>query len=343
MAFDLILPFFPAALQQLILDADVADLCINGSNGVWVERQGVMSKAEGVTIPKEHLNAAIEQIARGLGQDINEQHPFLDTRLPNGSRVAAVYPPCSPGGATLTIRKFNSWFTTYQLVASGTMTAVVRDIAVGAILDRRNVLISGGTGSGKTTTLNAFVAHVPATDRLVVIEKPMELDIRHENAVRWEAVDALPGRTPVTVAQLVAASLRHRPDRIIVGEVRDHSAYDMLQAMNTGHSGSLTTVHADTAMLALNRISDLALSAHSNLDHSFVRTQTANAIHFVLHVNRGRDGARRVTELIRVCGYSAARNEFEVEILFECGSEVRSGHASLRGNQPGKEVKSIAQ
>ena len=145
----------------------------------------------------------------------------------------------------------------------------------------------------------------------------MELDIHHENAVRWEAVDALPGRTPVTVAQLVAASLRHRPDRIIVGEVRDHSAYDMLQAMNTGHSGSLTTVHADTAMLALNRISDLALSAHPNLDHGFVRAQTANAIHFVLHVNRGRDGFRRVTEFLQVRGYDGARGRFEVSVLYE--------------------------
>ena len=216
-------------------------------------------------------------------------------------------------------------------MALGTVTVDVRNIVVDSILDRRNVLISGGTGSGKTTTLNAFIAHVPADDRLVVIEKPMELDIRHENAVRWEAVDALPGRTPVTVAQLVAASLRHRPDRIIVGEVRDHSAYDMLQAMNTGHSGSMTTVHADTAMLALNRISDLALSAHPNLDHAFVRSQTASAIHFVLHLNRCRDGARRVTELIRVCGYSSARGEFEAECLYQ-----------FRGNRPGEEVKSIA-
>ena len=198
----------------------------------------------------------------------------------------------------------------------GTMTNSVCSIVVDAITDRRNVLISGGTGSGKSTMLNAFIKHIPAHDRLIVIEKPMELEIQHENAVRWEAVDALPGRKPISVAQLVAASLRHRPDRIIVGEVRDASAFDMLQALNTGHSGSMTTAHADSALLALNRISSLALSAHPNLDHTFVRAETASAIHYVLHVQRGREGARRVSELTRVHGYNAARNVFETETLY---------------------------
>ena len=316
MAFELILPFFPDALQALILDDAVTDLCINGSTGVFAERDGIISQVEGVTIGAEHLNAAIEQIARVLGKDITEQDPILDTRLPNGSRVAAVYPPCSPGGATVTIRKFNHWFSSGQLVSMGSLPTGVRDIIVAAILDRRNVLISGGTGSGKSTMLNALIAHIPPNDRLIVIEKPMELEIKNQNAVRWEAVDALPGRTAKTVAQLVAASLRHRPDRIIVGEVRDESAYNMLQAMNTGHSGSMTTTHADNALLALNRISDLALSAHSNLDHSFVRSQTADAIHYVLQVNRHRDGSRGVTELVRVRGYDSRNHTFHVEHLY---------------------------
>src|SRR5215831_10957080 len=316
MAFELILPFLPETLQALILNDQVTDLCINGSTGVFVERDGIMSRVDGVSVGVEQLNAAIEQIARVLGKDITEQDPILDTRLPNGSRVAAVYPPCSPGSATVTIRKFNHWFSSDQLVAMGSLPIGVRDVIVGAILDRRNVLISGGTGSGKSTMLNALIAHVPPGDRLVVIEKPMELEIKNQNAVRWEAVDALPGRSAKTVAQLVAASLRHRPDRIIVGEVRDESAYDMLQAMNTGHSGSMTTTHADNALLALNRISDLALSAHSNLDHSFVRSQTADAIHYVLQVNRHRDGSRGVTELVRVRGYDRQAHTFEIEHLY---------------------------
>jgi len=316
MSFELILPFFPQSLQDLILDTTVADLCINGTAGVFVERDGVMARAEAVSIGEEQLSAAIQQIARVLGKDITEQDPILDTRLPNGSRVAALYKPCSPNGVTVTIRKFNRWFTTAELTAMGSLPESVCDTVVSAILNRRNVLISGGTGSGKSTMLNAFVAHIPSTDRLVIIEKPMELDIMNPNAVRWEALDALPGRPEVTVAQLVAAALRHRPDRIIVGEVRDHSAYDMLQAMNTGHSGSMTTTHADSATFALSRISALALSAHPNLDHTFVRSQTADAIHYVLQVNRQQDGRRRVTELVRVRDYDSTANAFHVEHLY---------------------------
>ena len=316
MAFELILPFFPQTIQALILNDAVTDLCINGSSAVFVECRGILSRVEGLAMGAEQLNAAIEQIARVLGKDITEQDPILDTRLPNGSRVAAVYPPCSPGGATVTIRKFNHWYTSDQLIAMGSLPSVVRDILIAAILDRRNVLISGGTGSGKTTMLNALLAHIPPNDRLVVIEKPMELEIKNQNAVRWEAVDALPGRSAKTVAHLVAASLRHRPDRIIVGEVRDESAYDMLQAMNTGHSGSMTTTHADNALLALHRISDLALSAHPNLDHGFVRSQTADAIHYVLQVSRYRNGSRGVTELVRVRGYDSRNHIFAIEHLY---------------------------
>jgi pilus assembly protein CpaF len=330
-SFELILPFFPPCIQELLLNEDVSDLCINGDRGVFVERNGIMQAVQGVTMPREHLNAAIEQIARVLGRDITEQDPLQDLRLPNGSRVGAVYSPCSPNGATVTIRKFNRWFTTAELVQMGTLPSTVKDAVLDAILARRNVLISGGTGSGKSTMLNAFIAHVPATDRLIVIEKPIELQIAHANAVRWEAIDELPGRPAVTVAQLVTAALRHRPDRIIIGEVRDHSAYDMLQAMNTGHSGSMTTTHADSAFWALNRISDLALSAHSNLDHEFVRSQTADALHYVLQVNRHRDGTRRVTELVKVNGYDATRHVFEVETLYQYEPAKRQEFA-LKGD-----------
>jgi pilus assembly protein CpaF len=316
MSFDLILPFLPVRIQELLLDDRISDLCINGDRNVFVESDGIMRPVDGLSMQRDHLNAVIEQIARVLGRDITEKDPIQDLRLPNGSRVGAVYSPCSPNGPTLTIRKFNRWFTTAELMQSGSLPALVRDIVVEAILERRNVLFSGGTGSGKSTMLNAFAAHIPSADRLIVIEKPIELQINHANAVRWEAIDELPGRPAVSVAHLVTAALRHRPDRIVVGEVRDHSAYDMLQAMNTGHSGSMTTTHADSAVLALHRIADLALSAHSNLDHQFVRSQTADALHYVLQVNRHRDGARRVTELVKVLGYNASRHVFEVERLY---------------------------
>lgn len=316
MSFELILPFFPASIQELLLDESISDLCINGDRGVFVERNGAMQPVEAVVMHRENLNAAIEQIARVLGRDITEKDPLQDLRLPNGSRVAAVYHPCSPNGATVTIRKFNRWFTTAELAQAGMLPDFVRDALIEAILERRNVLISGGTGSGKTTMLNALVAQVPVSDRLIVIEKPIELQIAHTNVARWEAIDELPGRPAVTVAQLVTAALRHRPDRIIIGEVRDHSAYDMLQAMNTGHSGSMTTTHADSALLALHRIADLALSAHPNLDHRFVRSQTAHALHFVLQVSRDRNGMRRVTEFVKVHGYDTARDVFEIDHLY---------------------------
>ncbi len=316
MSFDLILPFLPARIQDLLLDKRISDLCINGDRSVFVESDGIMRPVEGLRIQRDHLNAVIEQIARVLGRDITEKDPIQDLRLPDGSRVGAVYSPCSPNGPTLTIRKFNRWFTTAELVESGGLPALVRDIVVEAILHRRNVLVSGGTGSGKSTMLNAFTAHIPAADRLIVIEKPIELQVNHANVVRWEAIDELPGRPAISVAHLITAALRHRPDRIIVGEVRDHSAYDMLQAMNTGHSGSMTTTHADSAISALHRISDLALSAHSNLDHQFVRSQTADALHYVLQVNRYPDGARRVTEMVKVLGYNTLRHVFEVDVIY---------------------------
>lgn len=314
MSFQLISPFFPADVRPLLTDQTVSDLMIQDGK-VFVDRGGKVIRFPTEPISNERLSAGIESIARILGQDINEQNPILDTRLPDGSRVAAVYAPCSPTGPTLTIRKFNRWYSTDELIEMGSLAERIRDRVVSEILDRRNILISGGTSSGKTTLVNAFIQHIPAQERLLAIEKPAELNIRHDNAVRWEAVDELPGRPAVTVSNLLVAALRHRPDRIILGEVRDHSAYDLLQAMNTGHSGTLSTIHADHALAALHRLSGLALSAHSNLSHEFVRAETAAAIHFVMHVQRGRDGKRRVTELVKVLGYSNSRQAFEVESI----------------------------
>lgn len=315
-AFDLILPFFPVEVRPLLMDHSVSDLMINDGK-VFLDRAGKMSRLLGVSMERDELCSAIQRIARAMGKDINEQSPFLDTSLPDGSRVAAVFAPCSASGPTLTVRKFNCWYTTDDLIEMGSLTCDVRDRVVDEMLQYHNILISGATSGGKTTQAAAFIRHIPAQERLVVIEKPMEMRIEQENAVRWEAVDALPHRPAVTVSHLLVAALRHRPDRIILGEVRDHSAYDLLQALNTGHGGSISTVHANSATEALNRVSGLALSAHPNLSHEFVRAETAAAINFVLHVQRGRDGNRRVTELVKVLGYSNSRQAFEVEHIFK--------------------------
>ena len=317
MSFQLILPFFPEELRSLLLDPSISDLMINGTTGVYADRAGVV---EHIPLSSEYTNerlqAAIERVARLLGQDLTTQNPILNTRLPDGSRVAVVGPPSSINGPTLTVRKFNRWFTSDELVAGGSFPSLVRDDVVSLIIKRKNGIISGGTGSGKSTLMKALLDHVPMEERLVVIEQPAELKIAHPNAVRWEAVAAIPGQVAISPSQLVAAALRHRPDRIIMGEIRDECGYDLLQAMNTGHGGTLSTLHADSALDALDRLADMALSARTNLDQAFVRSQTGKAVDFVLHCERDTKGRRRVRELITVSGYSHAEQSFITEEVY---------------------------
>ena len=323
MSFELILPFFPDELRALLLDPSISDLMINGTTGVFADRGGVVERiALSAPYTNDRLQAAIERVARILGQDLTNQNPILNTRLPDGSRVAVVGSPSSINGPTFTVRKFNRWFTSDELIQSGSLPEQIRDTVVGLIAERKNGIISGGTGSGKTTLMKALLDHVPMHERLIVIEQPAELKISHPNAVRWEAVEAIPGQVAVTPSQLVAAALRHRPDRIIMGEIRDECGYDLLQAMNTGHGGTLSTIHAKSAWDALNRLSDLALSARANLNHSFIRSETAEAIDFVLYCQRDHAGQRRVRELIRVMGYSHADQSFETEDIYRAPSTV---------------------
>lgn len=321
MSFELILPFFPEELRALLLDPSISDLMINGTTGIYADRGGIVEHiALETPYSNERLQAAIERVARILGQDLTTQNPILNTRLPDGSRVAVVGAPSSINGPTLTVRKFNRWFTSDELIASGSLPERVRDTVVSLIGERKNGIISGGTGSGKTTLMKALLDHVPLQERLIVIEQPAELKIAHPNAVRWEAVDAIPGQVAVTPSQLLAAALRHRPDRIIMGEIRDECGYDLLQAMNTGHGGTLSTIHAKSAWDALNRLSDLALSARPNLNHSFIRSETAEAIDFVLYCERDHAGRRRVRELITVNGYTHADQSFETAEIYRASS-----------------------
>jgi len=316
-SYDLILPFFPEEIRTLLLDPSISDLMINGISGVYVERSGVIERVSlSEAYTNARLTAAIERVARVLGQDLTSQHPILNTRLPDGSRVAVVGPPASIGGPTLTIRKFNKWYTSDELVESGSLPRDVRDLIVSLIGQRKNGIIAGGTGSGKTTLMKALLDHVPMTERLCVIEQPAELQILQPNTIRWEAVDEIPGQVAITPSELLAAALRHRPDRIIIGEIRNEAGYDLLQAMNTGHGGTLSTIHASSAVDALNRLANLALSARANLNHAFMRSETAKAIDFTLYCERAASGRRQVREVVLVKGYDYRSELFQVEEVY---------------------------
>lgn len=315
MSFDIILPFL-RPIAHLIQDPEVTEIMVNGSRRVFIERHGLVQEVNGLQVEPRNLKVAVQNIARALGDDVSEAQPILDARLPDGSRVAAIVPPCSIGGTTLTIRKFQSqFFTADELVRIGSMPTKVLELLRDAIARNRNILVSGGTSTGKTTLLNALTPFLPPEDRIVVIEDTAELQIDAPNVVRFEARREQGTWPAVTIRELVRATLRHRPDRIILGEVRGGEAFDLLQALNTGHSGSLSTIHANSATQALARFSSCVVQSGVDLPYQAVRHQIADAINLVLHLGR-RHGARLVQELVRVGRYETERDAYSVDVLF---------------------------
>src|SRR2546421_2932042 len=242
-AFRLILPYL-RPIERLILDPEISEIMINSPSNIFIEKQGVIQKVHGITISADQLRVAVQNIARSLGDDISEEKPILDSRLPDGSRIAAVLPPCSLQGITLTIRKFNTRsFTIHDLIRIGTITEEMAAYLQASILNRKNILISGGTGTGKTALLNILADFIPDDDRLLVIEDTAEIHIRKPNLVRFEARRQQGPKIPaISIRDLLKASLRHRPERTILGEIRGEEAFNLLQALNTGRSGSLSTI-----------------------------------------------------------------------------------------------------
>jgi pilus assembly protein CpaF len=279
-------------------------------------RPARIHEIEAVRIEDRKLRACVEIIGQSIGDQIDDyQKPWLDSRLPDGSRVAATYPPISPEGVVLTVRKFLRHFTTAELLERGALTRECLELIVAGVQARKNVLVSGGTSTGKTTMTNAFVRHIPAHERIVVIEKPVEMKLDHRNSPRLEAYPKVGDRPEVTVSQLLSLTLRHRPDRIIVGEVKDsEAAYGLLQAMNTGHDGTFSTIHANTAVSALNRLASLAMPGFGSLDLS--RQETAAAIDLVIEVKRAPDGWRGVNCVLEVGDYDDRSRKFETTEVY---------------------------
>lgn len=297
-----ILGFGP--LQPLLDDDSITEIMVNGAKNVYVERRGKIQRAPITFENNEHVMRIIERIVAPLGRRIDESSPYVDARLPDGSRVNAVIPPISLVGPVLTIRKFaRNPITVDQLIQFGSITPEAIQLLDACVKARLNIVISGGTGSGKTTLLNVLSGFIPADERIITIENAAELQLRQEHVVTLESRPPnIEGRGEITIRQLVINSLRMRPDRIIVGEIRDEAALDMLQAMNTGHDGSMTTLHSNSPRDTLSRLETMVMMAGMDLPVRAIREQVSSAIDVIVHQERLRDGTRKVVNICEVSG-----------------------------------------
>jgi len=294
--FQLIKPFL-RFMEDLLEDDSISEIMVNESRKVFIEKMGQVRELPDLKVNPTGLKIAVQNIASSLGKVLDEGHPILDARLPDGSRVCAVIPPVSMEGITLSIRKFSTrGFSIGDLIELSSITPDQAGFLQKQIEGRKNILISGGTGTGKTTLLNILTDFVPATDRLVIIEDTAEINISKPNLVRLEAKKQAP------IRELLKASLRLRPDRIILGEIRGGEAFDLLQALNTGHSGSMSTIHADSALRSLQRLEACTLQAAVDLPYHAIQAFIADSIQFVVHIER-LGGKRYVKEILQLEGY----------------------------------------
>ncbi|HEY6963568.1 MAG TPA: CpaF family protein [Gaiellaceae bacterium] len=294
-------------IEPLLRDDSITEVMVNGADKVYVERNGKLERTEIRFVDDSHVMRIIDKIVSQIGRRVDEASPMVDARLPDGSRVNAIIPPLALNGPTVTIRKFaRDPYTVNDLISFGTLTARSAQFLAACVKGKLNILISGGTGTGKTTTLNAMSAFIPGDERIVTIEDAAELQLQQEHVITLESRPSnIEGSGEVKIRELVRNALRMRPDRIIVGEVRGAETVDMLQAMNTGHEGSLTTIHANSPRDALSRLETLVLTAGAELPHRAIREQIASAFDLLVQIQRLVDGSRRITHVSEVLGMEA--------------------------------------
>ena len=327
---DEVLGFGP--LEPLLADPSVNDILVNGHERVYVERFGILEQTAVRFRDERHLLRIIDKIVSSIGRRIDESQPWVDARLADGSRVNAIIRPCAIDGPSLSIRKFSTKpILLEKMVELGSLTAQATDFLETLVQARMNILISGGTGSGKTTLLNAMSRSIETRERIVTIEDAAELQLQQEHVVRLETRPATPSGTgAITQRDLVKNALRMRPDRIIVGEVRGAETFDMLQAMNTGHDGSMTTVHANTARDALSRIEQMVTMIGIDLPLSAIRSQIASGLNFVIQLNRLSDGNRKVMSISEITGMEA--DTITMQDLFVFKRSGKDDNGKVLGN-----------
>jgi pilus assembly protein CpaF len=306
-------------LQPFLADDEVTEIMVNNASTIYIEKKGKIHPTEAHFIDEDHLRRIIDKIVAQVGRRIDESVPMVDARLPDGSRVNAIIPPLAIGGAKLTIRKFSrDPYQVDDLINFSTLTKEVALFLEACVRGRLNIIISGGTGSGKTTTLNVLSSFIPRDERIITIEDSVELQLHQEHVLQLESRPPnIEGKGEVTIRDLVRNSLRMRPDRIVVGEVRGGEALDMLQAMNTGHDGSLSTVHANSPRDVLSRLETMVLMSGMDLPVRAIREQIASAVDLIVHQARFRDGSRRITHITEVLGLEGETITMQDVFLFD--------------------------
>lgn len=307
-------------LGQIIADSDITEVMINGYADIFVEKSGRLTKLENHFESKQELETVITKFVSQAGRAVNESEPIVDTHLEDGSRVNVVMPPIALNGPIVTIRRFpKEAMTVRKLIGYGSITPEVAEVLELLVRSRYNIFVSGGTGSGKTTFLNALSNFIPRDERVITIEDSAELQIRNvDNLVRLETRNAGPdGSGAITIRDLIKSALRMRPDRIVVGEVRGAEALDMLQAMNTGHDGSLSTGHANTSMDMISRLETMVLQGADGLPLEAIRQQIASAVDVIIHLSRLRDKSRKTMEIVEILGYDPKERKFITNTLYE--------------------------